>query len=362
MRTYYAQPVLFAETVPGLKEEVSAYHRHGIKIIPYAAYPAIGAPSPLVDQFGDEWGIRPVSTLPWSFPGAPEGYHLYNCCVQAKGFADYLVSGAAWLMDSFGFDGIYTDGLTHVYACQNEAHGCGYRDDDGNLHSTWPIFAARETIKRLYRIIKQRKPDGFLVNHASFDYVLPTLAFSDILYTGEHEDYENLLTARVRFNSEPWGIYVTTLGSSEHIYSSLHTMTSLLHGVSIWGSGLLGRNDFGRKEHRLRQAYKSFHTSSAEWIPYWKGENNFYKVDPPMIKASLYYHAGKNALIIVGNYDKEEKDVSLSLDLAKLGLRGRKLTAVNVMTETPISISSSGGLLLHVCGKSFVLVRVESDR
>ena len=253
MRKYYAQPVLFGDTVPKLKEEVDNYHKHGIKIVPYAAYPAVGGPSPLLDQFRDEWGIRPVSTLPWQFAGAPEGYHLYNCCLQAKGFADYLVGGAVWAMDTFGFDGVYTDGLTHVYACQNEAHGCGYRDDEGNRRSTWPMFATREAVKRMYRCIKSRRPDGFLVNHASFDYIMPTLSFSDVLYTGEHEDYENLLTARVRFCSKPWGVYVTTLGSSEHIYSSLHTMTSLLNGVSIWGSGLLGRNDFARKEARLRQ-------------------------------------------------------------------------------------------------------------
>lgn len=357
MRVYYAQPVLFGETVPGLKEEAADYHKHGIKSVPYAAYPAVGGPSPLVDQFSDEWGIRPVSTLPWQFPGAPEGYHLYNCCVNAKGFADYLVGGAAWAMDSFGFDGIYTDGLTHVYACQNQAHGCGYVDDDGNLHSTWPMFATREAVKRMYRVIKQRHPDGFLVNHASFDYILPTLSFSDILYTGEHEDYENLLTARVRFNSSPWGLYVTTLGGSEHIYSSLHTMTSLLHGVSIWGSGLLGRNDFGRKEYRIRQAYKSFNTSTSEWVPYWTGEGSYYQVDDPKIKVSLYCHTGKDVLMVVANYNREEKEVKLSLELAQMGLQGKVLKAANMMTEESVPVTQGSPLTLRIPAKSFMLMK-----
>jgi len=360
MQRYYAQPVLFGETVPGLQEEVAEYHRYGIAIIPYAAYPAVGGPSPLVEQFGDEWGLRPVSTLPWQFPGAPEGYHLYNCCLQARGFADYLVGGAAWLMDSFGFDGIYTDGLAHVYACQNLAHGCGYLDEQGHLHSTWPIFATREALKRLYRVIKSRKPDGFLVNHASFSYLMPTLAFSDILYTGEHEDYENLLNARVRFNSRPWGLYVTTLGSSEHVYSPLHTMTSLLHGVSIWGSGLLGRRDFGRKEARIWQAYRAFETATAEWVPYFQGENRYYQVSEPEVKASLYVHPGRNVLLLVGNYHREAQAVHLRLDLARLGLAGKALAGTNVLTAVAVPVSEAGDLHLEVPAKSFVLLRIES--
>ncbi|MBI3922809.1 MAG: hypothetical protein HY318_15420, partial [Armatimonadetes bacterium] len=192
-----------------------------------------------------------------------------------------------------------------------------------------------------------------------FDYILPTLSFSDILYTGEHEDYENLLTARVRFNSSPWGLFVTTLGGSEHIYSSLHTMTSLLNGVSIWGSGLLGRNDFGRKEYRIRQTYKSFNTSTAEWIPYWTGEGSYYQVDDPKIKTSLYFHKGKDALMVVANYNREEKEVKLSLKLAKMGLKGTGLKAVNVMTEESVPVAQGSQLELKIPAKSFVLVRMD---
>ena len=362
MVSYYGQPYLFNPTVPGLKEEIAEFHRYGISIIPYMAYPAISSTSGLIERYGSEWEIKPVSTTPWMLPNAPEGYHFLNCCLGARSYSDYFAAFTAWVMDEFGFDGFYSDGLTQVSPCQNEAHGCGYRDENGNLHSTWPIFAVRDTLKRMYRLVKEKKPDGWVVNHASFNLLVPTLSFSDIVYTGEHEDYdyENLLTARLRFCSKPWGLYVTTLGSSEHVYSPLHTMTSLLHGTSIWGSGgLIGRNDFARKEMAIRNAYKNFNTTTAVWVPYYQGENIFYTVTDPKIKVSLYYHPGQNILLLVANYNPEEKEADIHLNLSKFGLSGKKINAVNVLTREALSISSDGLLTVKIRPKSFRLVKIE---
>lgn len=239
MPVFYGQPVLHDDdrVVAGLKEQLTEAHRYGVKSIPYMAYPAISSTSGLIEQLGDEWEVLPVSKTPWKYPGAPPDYHFLICCANARAYADYFAAGTAWVMDRYGFDGFYSDGLTNAVACQNEAHGCGYRDPTGRLHATWPIYGIRKTLKRMYRIVKARDPQGWVANHASFNLLIPILSFSDVVYTGEHEDYENLQTARIRFNSQPWGVYVTLLGSSEHRYSPLHAMTPLLSGSSVWGTG-----------------------------------------------------------------------------------------------------------------------------
>ena len=96
------------------------------------------------------------------------------------------------ILNDLGFYGCYTDGLPQVYSCQNTHHGCGYADDQGVLHSTWPLFATREMMKRMYRLIHARHTDAYLVNHVSFNLIIPSMSFTDVYYSGEHEQYEGL--------------------------------------------------------------------------------------------------------------------------------------------------------------------------
>ena len=264
-------------------------------------------------------------------------------------------------MADIGFDGFYSDGITNLAACQNEAHGCGYRDRDGVLHATYPFFATRESLKRMYRLVKAQNPRGLVVNHCSFNLMTPIMPFSDVVYTGEHEDYENPLTARLRFASKPWGLYTATLGSSEHLYSPLHTMASLLAGTAVWGSGIIGRNDFGRKDEALRQAYRRFDTMTATWVPWWEGEKGPCRTDDPLVRVSYYCHAGQDLLLLAGNFNPGSTSPAIRLDLARCGLSGRPLKAWNVLTEVPVPISADGQLSPLIRGKSFVLLRIEGQ-
>ena len=285
-----------------------------------------------------------------------------NSCQQARAYADYFAAGVPWVMDQIGFDGFYSDGLTNITACQNEAHGCGYRDRDGNLHATYPFFATRETLKRMYRLVKARNPNGLVVNHCSFNLMTPILSFSDVVYTGEHEDYENPLTARLRFSSKPWGLYLTLLGSTErgvNAYDPLYAMVPLLSGTSMWGSGIIGRNDFGRKDAALRDAYHAFDTKTATWSPWWENQRGACRTDDPMVRVSFYCHPGKDVLLLAGNFHPENKTAAIRLDLAKCGLAGRLLKAHNVLTGVPIAVSADGRFSPMIRGKSFVLLRLE---
>ena len=363
MRRFYGQPVLHdnARLTPGLKEKIADYHRHGIKLIPYALYPAISSTSGLIEPFGDEWGLRPVSTTPWLLPGTPPGHYFLNCCRNSRSYADYLVSGTVWCLDEMGYDGFYSDGLTSITPCQNEAHGCGYRDAAGVLHPTWPFYGTRDVLKRLYRVVKNRNQANLIVNHCSFTTLAPILSFSDVVYTGEHEDYENLLTGRIRFASKPWGLLVAPLGSSEHEYSPLHTMASLLHGTSIWGSGIAARKDFGRKEKAIRDVYREFGTPNATWIPYFQEGKPVAECADAAVRVSLYSHPGKSALLLFANFGAEAKTPAVRLDLAKLELAGQKLRLTNALTLQAIPLAADGTATPAIAAKSFVLALLERE-
>ncbi len=346
-------PDLFDPGRAGLAAHVKHLQGYGLKVLPYAVYPAIGAPSDLADQFGEEWACKPVSTLP-SPP--PPGHVMLNCSLAAPGYADYLAAGTRRMMTEFGMDGIYTDGACNVRSSQNAYAGAGYTDRRGKRRPTVPIWGTRETLKRLYRIVKRIKPDGVVMNHVSFNLLLPVLSFSDYHYTGEHENYEDLSQTRLRFSSRPWGLQITLLGSSRHVYSSTHTMIALLHGTSIFGHGIMGRRDLGRKWINLRRVYRRARTRTAQWFPYFHTGNPVTVRNNPDAHVSSYVHPGEDAFLVVGNLSRKDLEVDLALDLARMGLEGRELTARNALTEVVLGPPDHGRLRVPVRAGSFTLV------
>ena len=354
-------PVLMGPVGENVPARIKWFHEAGLQIMPYHSYPAIGGPSPLVDQFGHEWGRKPASIMPYP---PPEGHYMLNASLSARGFADYLTAGAAWCMDELGFDGIYTDGPGNVERSQNLYHRAGYVDAEGNARPTTPIFGVREGMKRLYRVVKARRRDGMVVNHVSYNLVLPTMSFSDIYYTGEHEDYTNLDHVRLRFSCKPWGLQASLLGASSHVYSSLHMMVGLIHGTPLMGHGPVSRNDEGRKLINIRKAYRDFGTRDAQWVPYFRNEDAgspFCRAADPKVKTSLYYYPGKRALLIIANFNKQDTRATVQVGLDAMGLENRRLTGETTLTKMAVSVDESGRLTVPIRAQSFALVTVATD-
>jgi hypothetical protein len=346
-------PILLKEPlIVDLRRQVREQSEIGLRPAPYMAYPALGAPSPLAAQFGHEWSPRPTSTQP-SEP--PKGHYFWDVCARS-GFADYMAAGTQWVLDDLGFHGCYTDGLAQVYPCQNTHHGCGYYDSHGVLHSTWPLFATREMLKRMYRLIHARHPDGYLINHVSYNTIIPSMSFTDVYYSGEHEQYEDLAKFRVRWQGKQWGIWPILLGDDSHSYRPMHMTYCLLHGVSVWPQGFLGRNDMLRKTANLWQAYDTFGYRQAEWIPYYRAEAGLARPDNPNVKVSLYLRRQQRALLIVGNLAHEVIECRVKLDLKGMRLAGT--SAVNVLDDRPLPISD-GAVSIRLRPASFVLARVQ---
>ena len=99
---------------------------------------------------------------------------------------DAWIHALARRLDEYGDDGVYLDGTGYIVPCRNRLHGCGYRGRDGKVHRTYPVFANREFMKRLYVAVKQRRPDGVLDAHQSFGMTIAALAFADMHWTCEH--------------------------------------------------------------------------------------------------------------------------------------------------------------------------------
>ncbi len=333
----------------------AAFDEAGVRTSTYMGYMGIGAPTRWSRQFGYEWRREPVSSQP-SEP--PPGHSYLDCCGNARGYADYLAEGTRWLLEEQGFDGCYTDGNAHVYPCRNTHHGCGYYDDDGTLRPTYPVFGTREYLERMYRIIHEHGPDGFLVNHVSYNIFIPTMSFTDVYYTGEHEHYEDLLKCRVRWQGTQWGIWPILLGADSHTYEAMYYTYGLLHGTSVWVEGPLGRNDMLRKTVNLWRAYDDFGYREAQWIPYYRAEESgIARADDDEVKVSLYLREGEGAFLVVGNLRAEVTECTVAVDMAQMGL-GEDVRAWNALSERELPMAD-GRISVRLRPNSFVLARLE---
>ncbi|MCD6359691.1 MAG: hypothetical protein J7M38_02430, partial [Armatimonadetes bacterium] len=345
---------LFHDSDIDLPRMNAAFDEAGVRTSTYMGYMGIGAPTRWSRQFGYEWRREPVSSQP-SEP--PKGHVFLDCCGNARGYADYLAAGAEWLVKEMGFDGCYTDGNAHVYPCRNTHHGCGYYDDQGTLHYTWPVLATREYLKRMYKIIHADNPRGYLVNHVSYDLIIPTMSFTDLYYTGEHEHYEDLIKNRVRWTGKQWGIWPILLGGDSHVYEPMYWTYGLLHGVSVWPQGPVGRNDTQRKTVNLWKTYDAFGYRDAQFIRYFEAEQRgLARTDNENVKVSLYLRRGERALLIVGNLSHEVAQTTVTVDLHAMGLK--HISARNALTDRPLDVQGNQ-IKVRVRPTSFVLAWVE---
>ena len=344
---------LFHESEMDLPRMNAAFDQAGVRTSTYMGYLGIGAPTRWSRQFGYEWRREPVSSQP-SEP--PKGHVFLDCCGRAQGYADYMAEGTKWLVEEMGFDGCYTDGNGHAYPCNNTHHGCGYHDEDGNLRPTWPILGTREYLKRMYKIIRANNPDGYLVNHVSYNIIIPVMSFTDLYYTGEHEHYEDLVKNRVRWTGKQWGIWPILLGGDAHIYEPMHWTYGLLHGVGIWPQGPIGRNDTQRKTVNLWQTYDRFGYREAQFIRYFEAEERgLARANDDQVKVSLYLREGERALLVVANLRHEVTECTVSVDPAQLGFGAGGLSATNALSDRPLPVEG-GTIKVRLRPTSFVLV------
>ncbi|MBQ7178770.1 MAG: hypothetical protein IJS08_15245, partial [Victivallales bacterium] len=288
-------PNYFNNPLQSTMQRVKKAHQDGFLAIPYAIYPAIHYPSELAEQFGAEWETIPVNMIPYP---PPAGHHMYRVSLAAKGYADYLLAGLEDAFDKYQFDGIYTDGMLSVFANSNAVAGCGWSDTQGRCHPTWPFFAVRENIKRIYKLVKS-KPGRIVENHQSFSLPAMLIGFSDKLFTGELEDFSDLDTARMRFSASPWGVNLQLHRTEEWL--PLNVMTGLLVGTQVDGRALGGRHDLARKFMRIQQAMETFGTGNAKFLPFHIAEPSIIEAMPNNVHCAAWVKKDA-ALLVIGNY------------------------------------------------------------
>ncbi len=291
-----------------LRTIIEECHKRGIKVVTYFGYE--------ISTMSDIWydkaelykrkGREMKKGLGWyRFPAQREVCVCYN-----SPFADEFANGLEKLADEYSIDGIYLDGTAMVWNCQNTAHGCGYYDKDGNLHSTFPISGVRRLMRRLYEIFESR---GKTINCHVSDCICPAgIAFAHSLWLGEYIQY-----SLVKYGADemPEG-YLRATHSGRNF--GLPTEFIVYENKPIWSfndafafslvHGVLPRpNDIAEPLEKVSEIWNiidSFPVDKSKWCPYYdKASHPFVSSDDSVkISGYKYEENGENRwLLFVAN-------------------------------------------------------------
>jgi len=339
-----------------LRSLVSECHRLGMKILVYFGY-ELSDIAPEFDACNEET-LRKVpgeKFWGWYYTRNPPQKD-YGVCYNSP-WQDFLAEGIKYVLDTYDIDGVYLDGTMEPFGCQNFLHGCGYKDKNGSIQGTFPVFAVRNLMKRIYAICTKK---GGLVNvHNSTCCVAPTLSFSTSYWDGEHlqEAFKNckkpaeflnvlpLSAFRAEFMGRNWGVPAEFLvyESGKWKFDSGLAIT-LLHDILVRPyTHTMG------KIPKIWKAMDEFGVDAKDctWHPYWNN-SELIKVVPEGTFASIYIRKGKGALIAVSNLTDTAQEVRIKPDFSKLGLKKENIQVTNAIAGNTIPLSEEGEIITNI--------------
>ena len=249
---------------------VDAFHRNGVKVLVYYGYeyPTI---MPGWSRKKDDYLIRHPGGK-WIGGWQAETHRAYQSCYKS-GWAEEVKRNAIGLVDEYGLDGIYTDGMYIPWECANERHGCGWRDASGELHPTFPIYAIRSLARDLQAAMHAR--GGTIDAHQSACMITPLLAFADSCFDGENvqaaleKNPGHLPTDafRCEYSGYAFGLPQTFMAyTNDKLTIQMISAITLPHNVHAVPRELTDL-DFVASVWKI---YEERRLDSAEFIPYWR--------------------------------------------------------------------------------------------
>ena len=316
---------------------VAQCHAHDLQVLPYVGGFLLSDLAPEAAFFKEEMRVVPAEPYALVMPGL-EFQHATVVC-QAGWWQDFIVDGIARLIDEYDVDGVYLDTTTRPLLCSNEVHGCGYRKPDGTLAGTYPVFAVRDILRRIYQVVRQRKPDGIVDLHVWDCMNAPALAHATTYWNGEQlrrgepfkPDALPLDRFRTEFMGHNWGVPADVLYYKIGGYQETCAL-AVLHDVPVRAENLANLDT----QAALWDLRERFGVREARWLPYWRNEAAV-TVSPEDCYVSLHVHPENRVLAYVSNLGREAADVVVEFNAPELGLTA-PLAAHDALTEEPLAV------------------------
>ena len=265
-------------------------------------------------------------------------------CLNSKSFREFLlwqlnnvINDPAWDIQNIYYD------LVGPRLCANTEHGCGWRDDSGNMRPTLNIRGVRDFQKRIYSLMKKRHPEGLHYYHVTGQPALPVVnSFCDAVVEGE-SFYNNYLPEketyfgavdpdgfRVAYSGEKWGYQLIFIPQLERSAMFLRPERRKLwnmpnppeamdranrhlagyfyaHDILAWGGGFSFYTLYN-KCWQKQQAFFSPWDSNVQFIGYWADNKPFTvkSMDSKRVLVSAYLKGSKAMVAISNDTDKPQ--------------------------------------------------------
>jgi len=347
-----------------LKKTVQAAHARGMSVLFYFGF-LFSDRAPEWPELGEECIGLPKRGYPFhDYPPQPL-QSAWVVCYRNE-WQDYIADGIARAMDEFDFDGVYLDGTGYPWPCQNLQHGCGYFRPDESIGVTYPLFAVRNIMKRIYTVVKSRKPNGQINYHNSTCLTAPTVAWTTSCWDGEQfQDVKTgpcaldlipLDSFRCEFMGKPFGVAAEFLCYGKPYTYEQISGVALLHDVPVRPFPETSPGDLDVAS-KIWNAFDRFGKSESAWLPYWKNQKAVNVTSGAY--ASLYVHPSNGVLAVVSNLTAKTVKTAVHFNLPGLKLP-MAVVARDGMTGQPIPIDR-GTMALKLPSLGWKLVGLQSE-
>ena len=320
-----------------LRNFVKVCHAKGFQVLVYFGY-EISNIMPGWIENKDSVMVKPD----WqSYTRAPQQKD-YVVCYESV-WQDFIADGVSKMIDKYDIDGVYLDSTALPFPCSNTVHGCGYTRDDGTLAPTFDYRGPREMMRRLYTVVKSKKPNGQVNLHNSGYEVTPAVGWATSSWDGEHltpltkrqpiDELIPLDAFRAEFMGRQFGIPSEFLCYDlPYTFHESFTLT-LLHDVLVRARGYAMN-----EEIRVFKAMDAFGRKQAQFQPYWSN-GSLVSVKGSKAYCSLYVRKNQGVMCVVSSFAKGKQDVAVKLNLQAMGLT-KATTATNMMTGEKLKLQN----------------------
>lgn len=238
----------------------------------------------------------------------------YVCCVCGP-YGDLLLDGIDRLVREGAIDGVYMDGTTVVWDCDNPAHRCCVHTDN-EASDAGPILGTRRFLKRLRGVFDQHGRPFMLIAHTGGGLDINTLSLVDHFWEGEQlarylPGYRIPLDVfAVGYSGRPFGLSTTFYDQAWRGArgENLSVLYALLHHTELQSAPM----------ERFYAAYRDAKT--AAFLPYWQSESPVTVRSERGTTVCSVYRRDDRAMVVVGNMGHDDDKVTVDLS----GLFGGK--------------------------------------
>lgn len=316
-------------------------------------------PLPGYEQYLEQFRLVPGRIYPPDF--------VYVC--PGSDWARMLLYGLAELQQELGLAGFYFDTGT-LSACANFQHGCGYREPDGTLSPSYPIFALHEFKRRLYCLLEERLGQrAFISSLINGHMDLPVLTFDSAAISGEElngrvrQDYAAALSMEqvsLQYDARTWGLWhqwlpAVTAGQDRDTTDSFLSLALPQH-TPLW----IAYCDYARVFEVL-DALQAFGTRDARFLPPWEaarlvdtGAEGVYVA--LHVREAVGAEGRGEALLVLSNPGGEARQIEVRVDWRAAGLTRPPTRFVDQLRGEALP-GQAGLIPLELPARSFRLVR-----